>query len=128
MRLYFPVDLTGNLIMIEKLVLGEIWTEDFPICNPDTLTSAPSWQGGTSTGSQSIIDCNSSWIPSHATLELIKLRSTRLRNSVNDILARCNLGSSVNLDPDLGFSFSDGTFWMQMFLHHRCGISFYLTI
>ena len=25
MRLYFPVDLTGNLIMIEKLVLGEIW-------------------------------------------------------------------------------------------------------
>ena len=23
MRLYFPVDLTGNLIMIEKLVLGE---------------------------------------------------------------------------------------------------------
>ena len=24
MRLYFPVDLTGNLIMIEKLVLGEI--------------------------------------------------------------------------------------------------------
>ena len=28
MRLYFPVDLTGNLIMIEKLVLGEIWTGD----------------------------------------------------------------------------------------------------
>ena len=26
MRLYFPVDLTGNLIMIEKLILGEIWT------------------------------------------------------------------------------------------------------
>ena len=25
MRLYFPVDLTGNLIMIEKLVLSEIW-------------------------------------------------------------------------------------------------------
>ena len=24
MRLYFPVDLTGNLTMIEKLVLGEI--------------------------------------------------------------------------------------------------------
>ena len=31
MRLYFPVDLTGNLIMIEKLVLGEIWTGDLPI-------------------------------------------------------------------------------------------------
>ena len=28
MRLYFPVDLTGNLNMIEKLVLGEIWTGD----------------------------------------------------------------------------------------------------
>ena len=47
MRLYFPVNLTGitgNLIMIEKLVLGEIWTGDLPIFNPDALTSAPSWQ------------------------------------------------------------------------------------
>ena len=31
MRFYFPVDLTGNLVMIEKLVLGEIWTGDLPI-------------------------------------------------------------------------------------------------
>ena len=44
MRLYFPVDLTGHLIMIEKLVLGEIWTGDLPIFNPDALTSVPSWQ------------------------------------------------------------------------------------
>ena len=44
MRLYFPVDLTGNLILIEKLVLGEIWTGDLPIFNPDALTSAPSRQ------------------------------------------------------------------------------------
>ena len=44
MRLYFPVDSTSNLIMIEKLVLGEIWTGDLPIFNPDVLTSAPSWQ------------------------------------------------------------------------------------
>ena len=44
MRFYFPVDLTGNLIMIEKLVLGEIWTGDLPIFNPDALTSAPSCQ------------------------------------------------------------------------------------
>ena len=44
MRLYSPVDLTGNLITIEKLVLGEIWTGDLPIFNPDVLTSAPSWQ------------------------------------------------------------------------------------
>ena len=44
MRLYFPVDLTGNLVMIEKLVLGEIWTGDLPTFNPDALTSAPSWQ------------------------------------------------------------------------------------
>ena len=44
MRLYFPVDLTSNLIMIEKLVLGEIWTGDLPIFNPNVLTSAPSWQ------------------------------------------------------------------------------------
>ena len=41
MRLYFPVDLTGNLIMIEKLVFGGIWTGDIPILNPDALTSAP---------------------------------------------------------------------------------------
>ena len=45
MRLYFPVDLTGNYFMIEKLVLGgEIWTWDLPIFNPDALTSAPSRQ------------------------------------------------------------------------------------
>ena len=45
MRLHFPVDLTdGNLIMIEKLVLGEIWTGDLQIFNPDVLTSAPSRQ------------------------------------------------------------------------------------
>ena len=44
MQLYFPVDLTGNFVMIEKLVLGEIWTVDLPIFNPDALTSAPSRQ------------------------------------------------------------------------------------
>ena len=44
MQLYFPVDLTDNLIMIEKLVLGEIWTGDLPIFNTDALTSAPSRQ------------------------------------------------------------------------------------
>ena len=44
MRLHFPVDLTGNLIMIEKLLLGEIRTGDLPIFNPDALTSAPSRQ------------------------------------------------------------------------------------
>ena len=47
MRLYFPVDLTGNLIKIEKLVLGEIWTGDLTIFNPDTLTSASSRQAYT---------------------------------------------------------------------------------
>ena len=36
MRLYFPDDLTGNL-----LVLGGISTEDLSIFNPDALTSAP---------------------------------------------------------------------------------------
>ena len=36
--------LTGKLIMIEKLVLGEIWTGDHPIFKPDALTSVPSWQ------------------------------------------------------------------------------------
>ena len=35
MRLYFPVDSTGNLIMIEKFVSGGIWTGDFPIFNPN---------------------------------------------------------------------------------------------
>ena len=44
MRLYSPVDLTGNLIMIEKLVLGETWTRDLPIFSPDALPSAPSRQ------------------------------------------------------------------------------------
>ena len=46
MRLYFPVDLTGYLVMIDKLVLGEIWTRDLPIFNPDALISAPSRQAG----------------------------------------------------------------------------------
>ena len=36
-----PVDLTGNLIMIEKLVLGETWTGDLPIFSHDALASAP---------------------------------------------------------------------------------------
>ena len=40
MRLHFPVDVAGNLIMIEKLVLGDIWTGDLPIFNPDALTWA----------------------------------------------------------------------------------------
>ena len=31
---------TGNLIMIEKLVLGGTWTGDLPIFRPDALTSA----------------------------------------------------------------------------------------
>ena len=44
MRLYFQVDLTGNLIMNEKLVLGEIWIGDLSIFKPDALTSAPSRQ------------------------------------------------------------------------------------
>ena len=39
MRIYFPVDLTDNSIMIRKLVLGGIWTEDLPIFNPDVLYS-----------------------------------------------------------------------------------------
>ena len=34
MRLYSPVDLTGNLIMIEKLVSGGTWTGDLPIFSP----------------------------------------------------------------------------------------------
>ena len=29
-RLYFPVDLTGNMIMIEKLNLSGTWTGDLP--------------------------------------------------------------------------------------------------
>ena len=33
MRLYFSVDSTGNLIMIEKLVSGGTWTGDLPIFN-----------------------------------------------------------------------------------------------
>ena len=44
MRLHFPVDLTGNLIVIEKLVLGGIWTGDLPILNPDALIFVPSRQ------------------------------------------------------------------------------------
>ena len=37
--------LTGNLIMIEKLVLGGTWTGDLPIFRPDALTSASLRQG-----------------------------------------------------------------------------------
>ena len=42
MRLHSPVDLTGNLNMIEKLVLGGTGTGDPPNPQPDALTSAPS--------------------------------------------------------------------------------------
>ena len=34
MRLYSPVDLTGNVNMIEKLVLGGTGTGDLPILSP----------------------------------------------------------------------------------------------
>ena len=34
MRLYSPVDLTGNLIMIEELVSDGTWTGDLPIFSP----------------------------------------------------------------------------------------------
>ena len=34
MRLYFPVDLTGNVSMNEKLDLGETWTGDLPVFTP----------------------------------------------------------------------------------------------
>ena len=34
--------------MIEKLVLGGIWTEDLPIFNPDALISVPSRQAKSS--------------------------------------------------------------------------------
>ena len=43
MRLYSPVDLTGNVNMIEKLVsLGWDWNRGPPDPQPDALTSAPS--------------------------------------------------------------------------------------
>ena len=34
MQLYSPVDLTGTVNMIEKLVLGRTETRDFPIISP----------------------------------------------------------------------------------------------
>ena len=34
MRLYFPVDLTGNVNMIKKLVLSGTGSEDLPILSP----------------------------------------------------------------------------------------------
>ena len=34
MRLYSPVDLTGSVNMIEKLVLGGTGTGELPILNP----------------------------------------------------------------------------------------------
>ena len=47
MRLYSSVDLTGNVNMIEKLVLGgtgtgDDWNRGSPDPQPDALTSAPS--------------------------------------------------------------------------------------
>ena len=42
MRLYSPVDLTGNVNMTEKLVLGGIGNRGPPDPQPDALTSAPS--------------------------------------------------------------------------------------
>ena len=40
MRLYSPVDLTGNVSMIEKLVLGGTGTGDLPILSPTSLPSS----------------------------------------------------------------------------------------
>ena len=34
MQLHFPIDLTGNVSMIEKLVLGRTRTKDLPIFSP----------------------------------------------------------------------------------------------
>ena len=59
MRLYLPVDLTGNLIMIEKLVLGGIWTEVLQIFNPDALTSAHQDKWGPSV--YAFLFCISTW-------------------------------------------------------------------
>ena len=42
MRLYSPVDLTGNVNMIEKVSLGWDWNRGPPDPQPDALTSAPS--------------------------------------------------------------------------------------
>ena len=47
MWLNSPVDLTGNFIMIEKLVLGGTWTKDRLIFSSDALTSSPSRQDET---------------------------------------------------------------------------------
>ena len=47
MRLYFPVDLTGNVNMIEKLVSGGTGTGEPPDPQPDALTFAPSSHAGT---------------------------------------------------------------------------------
>ena len=44
MRLHSPVDLTGNVNMIEKLVLGGTWNRGPPDPQPDAITSAPSSQ------------------------------------------------------------------------------------
>ena len=41
MRLYSPVDLTGNVNMIE-VILGWDWNQGPPNPQPDALTSAPS--------------------------------------------------------------------------------------
>ena len=37
MRLYSPVDLTGNLILIEQLVLGGTWNGDLTIISLEAL-------------------------------------------------------------------------------------------
>ena len=42
MRLYSPVDLTGNVNMIEKLVLSGTGDRGPPDPQPDAQTSAPS--------------------------------------------------------------------------------------
>ena len=48
MRLYSPVDLAGNVNMIEKLVLGRTGTGDLPIRavdGPGFQRARPSWAG-----------------------------------------------------------------------------------
>ena len=85
MQLYFPVDLTGNLVMIEKLVLGEIWTGDLPIFNPDALTCAPSrrFHGKAITKSRAIELTSFLWhLPGDVT-EFVTEHSSKLQPSIN---------------------------------------------
>ena len=102
MRLYFPVDLTGNLIMIEKLVLGEteIWTGDLPISNPNIFSTHCSGRTSPGTDTERVGSKGCSRCKFLAGTRAVSSRIERHpRNLKQSVIYNCRLWSYEKLPP-----------------------------